>query len=81
MLSSKLLSREYLPIVLGVRAHGNLGEKIRKIRKTTFWQIHVSGSTDTRYNPTVDPSVLNEFATVAFRSLLLESKKTILFAN
>ena len=78
MLSSKLLSREYLPIVLGVRAHGNLGEKIRK---TTFWQIHVSGSTDTRYNPTVDPSVLNEFATVAFRSLLLESKKTILFAN
>merc|ERR1719341_73779 len=44
-----IVYREYLPIVLGVRAHGNLG------------------STDTRYNPTVDPSVLNEFATVAFR--------------
>ena len=33
MLSSKLISREYLPIVLGRDAHGNLGKKMRKIKK------------------------------------------------
>merc|ERR1711962_1656645 len=41
--------REYLPIVLGKKAYGDLGK------------------TNTKYDPKVDPSVLNEFATVAFR--------------
>ena len=41
--------REYLPVVLGSAAMGNLAE------------------TSTTYRPTRDPSILNEFATVAFR--------------
>jgi peroxidase len=41
--------QEFLPIVLGTKAFGNLGAR------------------DTEYDPDVDPSILNEFATVAFR--------------
>ena len=43
--------REFLPVVLGKKALGNLANK-----KTT-------------YDQNVDPSILNEFATVAFRCL------------
>ena len=41
--------REFLPVVLGSKALGNLAQ------------------TDTSYDQNVDPSILNEFATVAFR--------------
>ena len=41
--------REFLPVVLGRRALGNLA------------------NTETTYDQNVDPSILNEFATVAFR--------------
>ena len=41
--------REFLPVVLGRKALGNLANQ-----KTT-------------YDQNVDPSILNEFATVAFR--------------
>ena len=41
--------REFLPVVLGKKALGNLANQ-----KTT-------------YDQNVDPSILNEFATVAFR--------------
>ena len=45
--------QEFLPIVLGTKAFGNLGAR------------------DTEYDPDVDPSILNEFATVAFRFPLI----------
>ena len=41
--------QEFLPIVLGSKALGNLAK------------------TETSYDQNVDPSILNEFATVAFR--------------
>ena len=41
--------QEYLPVVLGEEALGDLVAK------------------DTEYDQNVDPSILNEFATVAFR--------------
>ena len=41
--------REFLPVVLGRKALGNLAK------------------TETTYDQNVDPSILNEFATVAFR--------------
>ena len=47
--SNSFISREYLPVVLGRAAMGNLSE------------------TYSTYRPTSDPSILNEFATVAFR--------------
>ena len=40
---------EFLPVVLGKRALGNLAD------------------VDSEYDQNVDPSILNEFATVAFR--------------
>ena len=50
--------QEYLPVVLGKRALGNLAAK------------------DTEYDQNVDPSILNEFATIAFRWYLKENLKT-----
>ena len=41
--------REFLPVVLGSSALGNLA------------------NTETTYDQNVDPSILNEFATIAFR--------------
>ena len=41
--------REFLPVVLGRKALGNLAK------------------IETTYDQNVDPSILNEFATVAFR--------------
>ena len=45
----KVTFHEFLPVVLGKKALGNLNAK------------------DTEYDQNVDPSILNEFATVAFR--------------
>ena len=41
--------REFLPVVLGEKALGNLA------------------AIDSEYDQNVDPSILNEFATIAFR--------------
>ena len=45
----RITYQEFLPVVLGKKALGNLATK------------------DTEYDQNVDPSILNEFATVAFR--------------
>ena len=45
----RITYQEFLPVVLGERALGNLAAK------------------NTEYDQNVDPSILNEFATVAFR--------------
>ena len=45
----RITYQEFLPVVLGKKALGNLAAK------------------DTEYDQNVDPSILNEFATVAFR--------------
>ena len=45
----RITYQEWLPVVLGKKALGNLAAK------------------DTEYDQNLDPSILNEFATVAFR--------------
>ena len=55
--------REFLPVVLGSKALGNLANK-----KTT-------------YDQNVDPSILNEFATVAFRCPFLMLLLAKLFSS